>query len=292
MKPQPTVVGLGEVLWDLLPAGPMLGGAPANFACLAGQLGADAAVVSCVGQDDFGDQAVAAFQKRSVAHQYVGRNKRPTGTVEVTLDAFGQPSYNILTDVAWDYLEWSDAFSKLATSADAVCFGTLGQRSSISQKTIERFLIATNEDALRIFDVNLRTPYYEDEIIFQSLELANVLKLNDHELPILASICGFAGSEIEQMQQFALRYDLQAVALTCGAEGAKLIRGDEVCEQPSAAIEVVDTIGAGDAFAAALALGLLAGRNLTTISSNACRIAEYVCSQSGATPPLPNGFGY
>jgi len=287
---QAIVVGLGELLWDMFPSGPLLGGAPANFASHTAQLGANAALVSCVGQDELGEQAIRLLAQRDVAGQGIGRSHCRTGTVEVSLDALGVPTYNVLTDVAWDHLTWSEAIADLAASAGAVCFGTLGQRSPTSRQTIERFLQSTPPETLRIFDINLRAPFYANDVILKSLELANVLKLNDEELPVVASVCGITGSQTEQMQQLASRYELKAVALTCGSDGATLLRGEEICQRPAVKIEVEDTVGAGDAFTATLAMGLIAGHDLSTISSTATRVAAYVCSQAGAVPLLPQEF--
>jgi len=292
MSSLPLVVGLGEILWDVFPEGPRFGGAPANFACHAAALGARAQMVSAVGNDQLGEQALAELHQRRVETEAVQRHSHhPTGTVTVSLDSQGHASYEFAADTAWDSLVWCDDLADRAARAAAVCFGTLGQRSPVSRDTIQRFVAATPSQALRIFDVNLRPPFYEDSVIRESLKLANVLKLNAHELPVVARAVGFSGQAIELMHRLAERFDLRAVALTLGPQGALLIRGTEVTHEPGVQTRVVDTVGAGDAFAAALALGLLNNRELECINRHACRVAAFVCSQSGATPQLPPELG-
>ena len=282
------VVGIGEVLWDLLPTGARIGGAPANFACHASQLSAAASMVSGVGQDNLGRQAIEALAACGVATDQVKQNSYNTGSVDVTLDDQGHPAYTIATDVAWDHLAWSDELAELAAATDAVCFGSLGQRSEESRRTIQHFVGSTPHESWRIFDVNLRPPFVDDIVLLQSLALANVLKLNDEELPILASMCGLSGSEADLTRRLASHFELEAVALTCGSRGALLLRHGEISEQPAVSTNIVDTVGAGDAYAAALAMGLLANRELDAINQTACRIAAFVCSQSGAVPVLPD----
>jgi fructokinase len=283
-----TIVALGEVLWDVFPDGPRFGGAPANFACHAAAFGADAAMVSCVGDDELGAGAVAALRERRVSTEHVERRlDYPTGTVQVALDDAGKPTFTIAEDVAWDHLRWAAALSPLAESADAVVFGTLGQRSAASRETIQRFLRATRPAALRIYDINIRPPFFSDEVILESLKLANMLKLNDDELPVVAAAAGLSGSDDAVMRQLVEKFELEAIALTRGAAGSLLLRGDQVSEQPGVAVEVVDTVGAGDSFTATLAIGLLRGMDLDTVNQTASRVAAYVCSQAGATPDMP-----
>lgn len=286
---KPVVVGLGEVLWDVFPDGPRFGGAPANYACHAANLGAHSHMVSAVGRDDLGDRALKAFSDHAVETSAVQRNGYPTGAVYVQLDAEGKASYEFLDNTAWDHLEWSPELDDLAARTDAVCFGTLGQRRHESQLSIRRFVTTTPAvSCLRIFDVNLRPPFYADNTLLESLKIANILKLNDDELPIVAALCGISGAESEIMQSLALRFDLRLVALTRGARGALLVRGKEVSDHPGVETSVIDTVGAGDAFTAALTLGLLAELELGVINDRAARVAAFVCSQAGATPRLPN----
>ena len=285
----PVIVGLGEILWDVFPDGPRFGGAPANFACHVAALGGTAEMVSAVGRDALGERALAELGNRRVGTQGVYRDeRRPTGTVTVSLDGDGHASYEFAADTAWDALPWSEELAQLAERTSAVGFGTLGQRSEASRETIRRFVAATPTTALRIFDVNLRPPFVSDAVILESLALANVLKLNDEELPAVAALCGLSGPEVEVMRELADRFTLRAVALTRGPNGAVLLRDGRVSEQPGIETQVVDTVGAGDAYTAVLALGLLQRRNLDAINRGACQVAAFVCSQSGATPQLPD----
>jgi len=287
----PVIVGLGELLWDVFPDGPRFGGAPANFACHVAALGGTAEMVGAVGRDDLGEKALAELHQRNVGTGGLHRDKRrPTGTVTVSLDGDGHASYEFAADTAWDALPWSEELAQLAERTSAVGFGTLGQRSERSAETIRRFVAATPSTALRIFDVNLRPPFVSDSVILESLALANVLKLNDEELPVLAALCGLSGPEVEIMQKLAEKFTLRAVALTRGARGAVLLRDGRASEQPGIETRVVDTVGAGDAYTAVLALGLLEGRQLDAINREACRVAAFVCSRSGATPQLPEAF--
>ncbi len=290
MNKHSVIVGLGEVLWDVFPDGPRFGGAPANFACSAASLVDDAArvwMVSSLGNDRLGADARQVLEEKHVDTRCVQVASQPTGQVHVTLDEEGKASYEFVNDVAWDHLHWEPSLQTLAEQADAVCFGTLGQRSEASRTTIARFLDAMRSDALKVFDINLRPPFFSDEIIQQSLQRANVLKLNDDELPVLQKIYGCEGSEIEVLQRLAAQCELRCVALTRGSDGALLIRDDEVHQSAAVETEVVDTVGAGDAFTAALVVGLLAGEPLPVINQRATRVAAFVCSQAGATPPIP-----
>jgi len=282
------IVGIGEVLWDVFPDGPRFGGAPANFACHAAALGGEVSVVSRVGEDSLGEQAIVELQRRGVDTRMIATSASyPTGTVQVELDQAGIPQYEISTSTAWDHLEWSDRLEHLASKADGVCFGTLGQRGETSRQTIRRFLQATRPSCLRIFDVNLRQDFHDESMISDSLELANVLKLNVDELPVVAAIDGFTGSEVEVLRNLRNRYKLHLVALTRGARGAMLSGEDEISECKGKLVEVRDTVGAGDAFTATLAIGLLREQDLNIINGHACQVAAFVCSQAGATPPLP-----
>jgi fructokinase len=287
MNHRHTVVGLGEILWDVFPDGPRFGGAPANFACHAAQLGAQAFMVSAVGQEELGTKALKALQDKGVETSHVTRSEFPTGIVTVQLDEAGKASYVFASNTAWDHLEWTEELKSLADQTDAVCFGSLGQRSEESRRTIQRFVEAVSpETAIRIFDINLRPPFFSDDVILESLQLANVLKLNDDELPILSAMCGVQGSETEQMQELSRRYGLKLVALTRGERGAVLIQEEEISEHPGVPTKVADTVGAGDAFTAALAMGLLNQEPLDAINQRASRIAAFVCSQPGATPEI------
>ncbi|MBM4092197.1 MAG: carbohydrate kinase [Planctomycetes bacterium] len=288
MEKRHTIVSVGEVLWDVFPDGPRFGGAPANVACHAAALGADAVMVSCVGHDELGTRALAELAQRNVDAGSVRVSESyPTGTVQVELDASGKPRFTIGENVAWDHLAWSDQLDALALRTRAVCFGTLGQRHENSRHVIGRFVASVPHTALRVLDVNLRPPFYNDGLIQHSLNLANVLKLSDDELDRVATACDIAGSEAELLEELSRRYDLQTVALTRGERGATLMRGPDRSDCPAFPVTVQDTVGAGDAFTATLILGLLNHRPLDDINRHACRVAAYVCTQSGATPPLP-----
>ena len=289
MSARPVIVGLGEVLWDVYPDAAHFGGAPANFACHAASLGAESWMVSAVGADDFGDRALDALRQRGVACGHVSRDARhATGRVLVTLNAAGQASYEFAADTAWDHRAWSDDLAALAARCDAVCFGTLGQRSPVSRETIRRFVEATPHSALRVFDVNLRQRFYDAPTLQASLHMASALKLNDEELPIVAELSSVrATAPREMLIELMSRHDLRLVALTRGPHGSLLLAGREENECPAPPTTVVDTVGAGDAFTATLVTGFLRGLPLATINRHANAVASFVCSQKGATPPLP-----
>jgi fructokinase len=282
-----TIVGIGEVLWDLLPAGAQLGGAPANFAWHAHALGAEAQIISRAGKDALGEQIRQRLAEMKLPDDLVQTDpEHPTGTVTVAL-ANGIPEYIIHEDVAWDHIAVTTEALAAVSKADAVCFGSLAQRSSDSRYSIQKLVAATRADALRIFDINLRQQFYNREIIESSLRLANVLKLNDAELPVLAKLFGATGNVKEQIQFFAKQFELRVVALTRGGDGSLLYRDGNWSEQGPIKVEVKDTIGAGDSFTAALCLGLLRGLELDRINAAASQIAAFVCSHAGATPVLP-----
>lgn len=282
------VLGVGEVLWDLLPTGAQLGGAPANFACHARALGADAAIVTRLGHDALGRDILRRFELLGLPASLVQVDERaPTGTVEVELDADGVPRFTIHADAAWDLLLATPGALGAAAAADAVCFGSLGQREEPARSSIQALVAATSARALRIFDVNLRQPFDSCAVMEQSLRLANVLKLNDTELPVLASLFGASGSPEAQLEGLARRFDLRVVALTRGAQGSLLRGPTGWADHSGLAVEVVDTVGAGDAFTAALTLGLLLEWPLDRTNALANEVACYVCGCAGATPSLP-----
>jgi fructokinase len=282
------VVAVGEILWDLLPAGRQLGGAPANFIQHARAFGAAASLVSRVGDDDLGREAVSRLRARGVATNLIQIDREePTGTVGVEIGPDRQPRFTIHENVAWDRLVVEDAALVAARSADAVCFGSLAQRTAGGAEAVRRQVAASRPGALRIFDVNLRPPYVKPEVVRASLELATVLKLNDEELPMLATMLGLGDAEDRQLDELIRRYALRLVALTRGRRGSLLVGAEGRSEQPAVAVKVADTVGAGDAFTAALALGLLHGRPLDEINRLAAEVAAFVCTQPGGTPELP-----
>ena len=288
---EPVIVGLGEILWDVFPDGARFGGAPANFACsVAGLAGSYAQVhmASAVGTDEMGRTAMHELEARSVQVATVARIDKSTGQVLVSVDKQGHASYEFAADCAWDNLSWSPELENLAGRTSAVCFGSLGQRSQRSRETIRKFVSQTSEDCLRFFDVNLRDPFWSDTIVLESLPLASAVKCNEDELPVLASLHEFTGSDRSVMQQLIQRYSLKCFVLTCGADGSLLMdESGECCQHNGVDTSVVDTVGAGDSFTAAVTLGLLCGRPLDGIQEWASRVAAYVCSQSGATPHIP-----
>lgn len=284
-----TLVGLGEILWDMLPTGKQLGGAPANFAYHAQELGAKGIVVSCIGDDELGNEILRLLNRLKLDGQYIAvDDKHPTGTVTVALDESGRPDYSIHENVAWDYIPTSGKLLQLASKVDAVCFGSLCQRSEVSRDSIRTFLTSTKPDCLRIFDINLRQSYYNPEIIKALLDISNVLKINDEELSILASMLGITGVEVEILGALTDRFSLKMIALTKGDKGSRLFATGKVSDHRGFAVEVVDSVGAGDSFTAAMALGLLKGKELDDINEQANRIASFICSQHGAISKLPD----
>lgn len=282
------IVGIGEILWDLLPSGAQLGGAPANFAYHASALGAEAAVISRVGDDARGYEILSRVRQMQLGTTCLQIDvTHPTGTVTVNVDAMGQPRFEIHTDVAWDALEADANAYHAVTTADAVCFGTLAQRAPKSRESIRALVGAASPQALRILDVNLRQQYYSREIVEASLTLATVLKVNDTELPRLADMLSLTGDTHAQIEQLAERWQLRAVACTRGEFGSVIRTADEWSEHPGVPTSVVDTVGAGDAFTAAMTLGLLAGWPLAAVNEHANHLASFVASRAGGTPTLP-----
>ena len=285
------IVALGEILWDLLPSGARLGGAPGNFACQAVRQGTRTAVVSATGSDSRGEDTLRILQSHRVDTSLIARLKDlPTGTVGVQLDAQGRASYQIHPNAAWDKIPWSTSLEHALVVSDAVYFGILAQRSSTSRNTIRRALqIARSLGIPRILDVNLRKPFFDPDMIRESLELATVLKLSEEELPEVAAASGIAkgGSSLQTLQGLLQRHQLELAALTMGEEGALVVSREEAVRQPGIPVHVRDTIGAGDAFTAALVCGLLEENNLPTIALRACKAAAATCAHSGAIPDPP-----
>ncbi|WP_367874469.1 PfkB family carbohydrate kinase [Luteolibacter sp. Populi] len=285
---RPLVVGIGEFLWDLFPGGAAMGGAPANFTCHAAALGADARLVSRVGNDAEGERLLHSLESHGVNRGAVSIDPvRPTGSVSVEVMADGQPHFTIHPDVAWDHLVADAAGREAFAAADAVCFGTLAQRSAASAGAIRELLDCAGPGTLRIFDVNLRGTFFTTEMLLGSLELADVVKLNDGELAKIVDILGIGGAVKQQLASLAERYQLRLIACTLGAEGSILHDGAAWAEHSGCTVELRDTVGAGDSFLAATTLGLLGGWPLDAISEVANEVAAYVCSCHGATPALP-----
>ncbi|HEY4739353.1 MAG TPA: carbohydrate kinase [Candidatus Acidoferrales bacterium] len=283
------VVGLGEVLWDLLPGGKQLGGAPSNFAYITNLLGDNGIVASRVGADDLGREARAAIEKLGLHTAYLQLDPaHPTGTVKVQLDAAGQPKFGISENVAWDFLVWTPEWKALAREADAVCFGSLAQRSPVSHQTIREFIRGVRPNATRIFDVNLRQAFFSVEVLRESANLADVMKLNDDELPRVMAFLGLEHRDEESSAESLLRtFELKLVCVTRGAKGSVLVNQKETHHHPGNTIKVADTIGAGDAFTAALVHQYLRGASLADMNDAANRVGSWVASQIGGTP-APN----
>jgi fructokinase len=283
------VIGLGEVLWDLLPSGPQLGGAPANFAYHAHALGARAQVITRVGDDQLGRDILNRLEEMGLAVPTVQVDESaPTGKVTVALTGNGIPEFTIHEAVAWDRIAATPNALAAVREADAICFGSLAQRGEMSRHAIQRLVAAAPAAAWRIFDINLRQNFYNRDIIEHSLKLANVLKLNDDELPVMAKMLGITGSDRLVIEALSERYSLQVVALTRGPDGSLLYRGGRWSEHGAGQVEIKDTVGAGDSFTAALCLGLLGQMDLDEINTAANQVAAFVCGCAGATPQLPD----
>ncbi|WP_272700965.1 carbohydrate kinase family protein [Desulfovibrio sp. Fe33] len=287
MKPI-LAVGLGEILWDVLPHARLLGGAPANFAYQVNALGGAGVPVSRVGNDDLGREALSLLVLRGLNIDGVSLDpEHPTGTVDARVDEHGVAAYVFPDDVAWDFLALDHAALTLAANADAVCFGSLAQRAEVSRRAIHRFL-AVAEKALKVFDINLRQHFYTPEILIASLKAAHVLKLNDEELGIVRRLFSLPEGEQPALRALMERYGLDLAVLTRGGAGSLIVSTDAVSDLPGEPVDVVDTIGAGDAFTAALVLGYLKGHPLDDINRHAARVAAHVCGQPGAMPEMPD----
>ena len=279
---KPIVVGVGELLWDMLPTGKKVGGALVNFVYHASQVGAEGYAISAVGNDDLGNEILQELDANSIQYM-IEKVPYPTGTVQVSLQN-GIPNYEIKERVAWDYLVPTSKAIDLAEEADVICFGTLGQRSPQSRNTIQTILSFASEEAYRIFDINLRQHYYTKELIEESLYLANVLKINDEELLVIRELFGLSGTEEDIAHWFIEHYGLRMVVLTAGASYSSIYTKEMVSILSTPTVEVVDTVGAGDAFTGALITSLLNGASLREAHEYAIQIAAYVCSKEGAWP--------
>jgi|WetSurMetagenome_2_1015567.scaffolds.fasta_scaffold30551_2 fructokinase len=277
------VAGIGEVLWDQLPQGDVLGGAPANVAYHAGQLGAESYIISAVGKDKLGDEIISRLAAKGI-NLLISKVTNPTGTVKVTLDEKGVPDFVITKDVAWDYIELPSESSDLASQLDAVCFGSLAQRNKVSHNSITKFLSLLPENALKIFDINLRQNFYDKQLIDESLMISNILKINDSELSIIAKLYGWEGDEEFLCRKLLDNYELKLLAYTRGANGSYLYSQDDKSYIKTHVANVKDTIGAGDSFTAALMVSLLSGYKLSECHSLAVEISAFVCENSGAMP--------
>jgi fructokinase len=286
--PAPLVVGLGELIWDILPSGKQLGGAPTNFAYFSRLLGNESIIASRIGDDALGREAAQLLSRLGVSTKYLQVDRQhPTGTVRVQLDERGEASFAMNENSAWDYLEWTDGWKELSLKADVVCFGTLGQRADVARQTITRFLELTRPSALRVFDVNLRHSFFDAAMLEKFLRLANIVKLNLAEFYTLGRMLGYGANTEEGLARHLLnKFELELVAITRGERGSLLVTKDEALDHPGIKVRVRDTIGAGDAFIATLVHYYLRRAPLPDISETANRVAAWVATQEGATPTL------
>ncbi len=283
------VVGLGEVLWDVLPEGKKLGGAPANFAYHAGQfLGMDETIaVSALGNDKLADETIDALKEHGL-NDLLPRVPYPTGTVQVQLDEQGIPTYDIKENVAWDNIPFDDDIAAIARNCRAVCFGSLAQRNVVSRATIQKFLDATPDDCVKIFDINLRQQFYTMEIIRESLQRCNILKINDEELVLIGRMFGYPGLDIENKCWLILgKYNLDMLVLTCGTNGSYVFTPGQKSFQETPKVTVADTVGAGDSFTGSFCAAILNGKPMAEAHKLAVEVSAYVCTQNGAMPKLP-----
>ena len=284
------IVGLGEALWDCLPDGSKLGGAPANFAYHARQFGNDAYAISAIGNDALGDQTLKEFDEKHLKY-VMPRVDYPTGTVQVELDEEGIPTYDIKQNVAWDNIPFTPEIENVAKHCGCVCFGSLAQRNKISRDTIHRFIDTTPMSCLKIFDINLRQNFYTKEIIQESLKACDILKINDEELVTIGRLFGYPGLDIENKCYLILgKYNLKMLVLTCGTNGSYVFAPGVKSYQPTPKVEVDDTVGAGDSFTGSFASAILAGMPIKEAHKLAVEVSAFVCTQPGAMPKLPESL--
>ena len=283
------VIGLGEALWDVLPEGKKLGGAPANFAYHAGQfLGqANTMAISALGEDKLAEETIAALEEHGLQYT-MPRVPYPTGTVQVQLDEQGIPTYDIRENVAWDNIPFTPEIEEIARNCRAVCFGSLAQRNVVSRENIHRFLDATPEDCVKIFDINLRQNFYTKEVIQESMRRCNILKISDEELVIIGRMFGYPGLDIENKCWLILgKYDLDMLVLTCGTNGSYVFTPGQMSFQETPKVEVADTVGAGDSFTGSFCAAILNGKPVAEAHQLAVKVSAFVCTQNGAMPIIP-----
>lgn len=283
------VVGMGEALWDILPDGRKIGGAPANFAYHASQFGLNSCVASAVGNDELGNETIKNLTSKGL-NLMVPQIPYPTGTVQVTLDANGVPAYDIKEGVAWDNIPFIPELEALAKDTQAVCFGSLAQRSIVSRETIHKFLNAmTNDDKhLKIFDINLRQSFYSKETICESMKRCNILKINDEELVIVSRLFGYPGIDLKDKCWLLIgKYKLNMLILTCGVNGSYVFTPGGMSFVDTPKVEVADTVGAGDSFTGSFCAAILKGKSVHEAHELAVKVSAFVCTQKGAMPTLP-----
>lgn len=283
------VVGMGEALWDVLPEGKKIGGAPANFAYHVSQFGLPSCVVSAIGDDALGKEIIENFTSKGL-DQLIAEVPYPTGTVQVKIDQTGIPLYDIKENVAWDNIPYTEHLDAIAKRTKAVCFGSLAQRNVVSRETINNFLdtMPKDDDSLIVFDVNLRQGFYNKEILCKSMQNCNILKINDEELITVSRMFGYPGIDLQDKCWILLgKYNLKMLILTCGINGSYVFTPGNVSFQPTPKVEVADTVGAGDSFTAAFIASILKGKSVTEAHTIAVKTSAFVCTQKGAMPILP-----
>ncbi len=283
------VVGMGEALWDVLPEGKKIGGAPANFAYHVSQFGLPSCVVSAIGDDALGKEIIENFTSKGL-DQLIAEVPYPTGTVQVEIDQTGIPLYDIKENVAWDNIPYTEHLDALAKRTKAVCFGSLAQRNVVSRETINHFLdtMPKDDDSLIVFDVNLRQGFYNKEILCKSMQNCNILKINDEELITVSRMFGYPGIDLQDKCWILLgKYNLKMLILTCGINGSYVFTPGNVSFQATPKVEVADTVGAGDSFTAAFIASILKGKSVTEAHTIAVKTSAFVCTQKGAMPILP-----
>ena len=286
------VVGIGEALWDVLPEGRKLGGAPANFAYHVSQFGLESYIVSAVGDDALGKEITDKFTEKKLNHM-VETVPYPTGTVQVELDPNGVPQYEIKEDVAWDNIPFTPQIEALAKRTRELCYGSLAQRNEVSRQTINRFIDAMpkTDDTMIIFDVNLRQRYYTKDVLDASMRKCNVLKINDEELVTISRMLGYPGTDLQSKCWILLgRYNLKMLILTCGVNGSYIFTSGNMSYLSTPQVEVADTVGAGDSFTATFTSSIIKGLGVAEAHRRAVNVSAFVCTQHGATPVLPKEF--
>lgn len=283
------VIAIGEIVWDCLPSGKQLGGAPLNFAFFAKELGADAYAVSAVGNDVLGDETLAVAATTGVCLDYVQRNSLPTSRVLVTLSDAGIPQYEIVEGVAWDAIDVAEDALKLVKDASVICWGSLAQRTEKSRESVLAFLDAAPDTCIKVFDINIRQHYYSRDVIEASLKRSNILKLNEDELPLVAQMLGVDGNEKEIVSSLMDMYSLKYLIYTHGADFSEVYSADgEYSHIPTPKVSVADTVGAGDSFTAVFVTSLLSGKSVKESHNLAVEVSAFVCTQNGAINPLPD----
>lgn len=283
------IVGLGEILWDVFPERKVLGGAPANFAYHASQFGFNGYAVSAIGDDLLGKEILTSLEEKGLNY-LLEKTDYPTGTVQVSLNKTGVPQYEICENVAWDNIPFTARTENLAKNTQTVCFGSLAQRNGVSRDTIRRFIAAMPEDSLKIFDINLRLNFYSKEIIHESLEMSNMMKINDEEVIKVANLYGWKGDEQEICGRLLEDYKLDILVLTKGTDGSFVFTPRQTSYQPTPKVHVADTVGAGDSFTAAFVAAYLHGERIEDAHQLAVEVSAYVCLQHGAMPKLADSY--